>query len=205
MVGIEEKLNFFSKIIQENIEKDKEKTLELFKKKSETLLNEEKARLDAKEKSILDDAKSKAENKYKELIAKEDLAMKELLLTKKNNFINEILDVTKNKLIDFSKSKNYKKFLLSNLENTFSKLNEGDYVIYLSPKDIKGFKNDINEVVTKFNGISVELKELTHNIIGGSIIESSDGKFRFNNTLLSKLEQQKEFIGLKITNELNRR
>lgn len=202
MVGIEEKLNLFSKIIQENIEKDKEKALELFKKKSETLLNEEKARLEAKTKTILDDAKSKAENKYKELIAREDLAMKELLLAKKNNFINEVLSATKDKLVEFPNTKNYKKFLLSNVENTISNLNKGDYVIFLSPKDIKTFKNDIKEIVAKFEGINLELKEATHDIIGGSIIESSNGKFRFDNTLSSKLEQQKQFIGLKITNEL---
>lgn len=107
------------------------------------------------------------------------------LALKREEIISDVFDRAKEKLIAFTKTDEYIKFIEKCLAEIKACFNGGDFTVYL--KD-----NDISKNIIEKNNIKTLIDKNIE--IGGIIAKSEQSNFVADNTLDSKLEQQKDWF-----------
>lgn len=198
MTTIEDKINLFSKIIYDKLNEEKEEKLKQFNEEAQARIESEKENIEKNKKNLQREIMKKSNTKANEIIAKENLKKQREILALKDKLVKSTLDEVKEKLFTYVSSEEYKNYFLGLLQKTLSEVEEGRYFIILLERDKERFKSEIEEVIKKYNGKSVEIKISQEDFIGGIILKDFEGKFKVDNSLYSKLEESKEIIGIKV-------
>lgn len=111
------------------------------------------------------------------------------IFKKREAMIQEIFSKAHDKLLAFTESAEYRDKLLSYAEEIADKFNNKKCVIYLKSGDMK-YANDVQAV---FNS-DTEIKEDVKILIGGLRAYCEELKLVADNTLDSKLEEQKKWF-----------
>ncbi|CCE65830.1 hypothetical protein TPHA_0N00500 [Tetrapisispora phaffii CBS 4417] len=117
------------------------------------------------------------------------------ILSAKDEILNEISEVTKQKLIALSKNQGeYKKVLLSLIVEAALRLLDTDIVIRVKESDSKlvlglidNIKKEYKEISKRDVEVSVSESFLPKDSIGGAIVSDAAGKIEVNNTLEERL------------------
>lgn len=202
MTTIEDKIKLFSKIVYDKIQSEKQKEFDAFEAEKDKTLSDEKQKFENKNKIILEETEKKALLKGNELIAQEKAESQQRILKLKQKFISDSMMDLRKKVTKYTDDPAYKDFLLDSLSSTLTKLDKGGYDLYLTAKDICNYRNDIDIKVKEFTGIEISLKEAEYDIIGGVLLISQNGKVRIDDTLNSKVEDAREYIGVRIAQKI---
>lgn len=108
------------------------------------------------------------------------------LALKREEIISNVFDRAKKKLIAFTETDDYIKFIEKSLVEIKACFNGSDFTVYL--KD-----NDISKSIFEKNNIKTLIDKNIE--IGGIIAKSEQSNFVADNTLDSKLEQQRDWFG----------
>jgi V/A-type H+/Na+-transporting ATPase subunit E len=203
MTTIEDKIKLFVKIIYEKIDETKEKEILEFSKEKELRLQELKLYIKNKNNETLSESLKRAEIKAAELITSQKIKAYQEVLTLKQKFIKETVELIKKKFQDFVQSEYYKEFLLEIIESNLASLEKAEYTVLLTPKDFKLYGEMIKFSGQK-QGKVISIAVTKKDIIGGYLIEYKSGKFRIENSFAAKLSEFQEFIGLQVMNLLDR-
>lgn len=198
MATIEDKIKLFSKIVYEKAKEEEQKRLDEFEKEKEKTLENEKSRLNEKKSSAMEETRKKAALKVNEITAAVKVESQSEVLEAKRNMIDEIMKELRNRLEDFTLSKDYHDFLLKQALKSTADLEEGSFILGLSHKDFEKYGNEIKEKVSASDKKHFEIEESDEELIGGLIIESTSHKFRINNSLAARLMEYKEKVGIEI-------
>jgi len=199
---IDDKLRLFHKAIFDKLEDRKQEALKKFEEEKEVILKEKMEELDRVRKAYEKDAVKKAKLKANEIISKEELKRHNEILKIKSELIQETLEQVKKKLIDFADSEDYSNYFKENLNNALRTLKPGSYILYAKEQDLKRFQQYINEINSSNSHIDFKTAASSENIIGGFMLEDASMKFKYDNTLISKLTDSKEQIGIMVTEAL---
>lgn len=202
MATVEEKLQTFTKLVYDNIKEEKQKEIDAFEIQGKEKVEAEKKQLEIREKEILDEVRKREELKAGEAVAKEKLDRQKKILKLKDNCVKETIAALDEKLYAFVDSGEYGTYLIKVANEIKSKLSDADYVVYMTKKDIEKHGSNIKEVFSSFKGGKVEIHEANDEIIGGIVIEDTTGRFRVDNSLATILEDNREYIGLKVMERL---
>ena len=140
----------------------------------------------------------KISNKYVKIVSKAELDNKREILLHREKIANQVIENVKNKLMDFTASDEYCKYLIKRINDEVScGIDVNDIVVYLSDKDMK-FSNDIRKSVSedlkietkeniKIGGLSIYL--VKENIIKDNTFDSAldEQKYQFNNSCCLRL------------------
>ncbi|MDF2880941.1 MAG: hypothetical protein K0R54_1498 [Clostridiaceae bacterium] len=198
MTTIEDKIKLFSKIVYDKIQKEEQREIDKYIKEKETTINEEKAKIQNEEEKIVREIEKKAELKANEIIAKEKLIKQQALINLKESIIKSIMLEIKDQLVHYTKTQQYFDFLKKEMIKVLDTLQPGEYNLFLTERDINEYKDSLNEVISKHNGFNISIKINPIDLIGGFIIENGNGRVRIDNSLLEKLEENKENVGVKV-------
>lgn len=111
------------------------------------------------------------------------------LIGKRDGYVKSIFDDARNKLVEFTKSRDYASFMKEKVENIAKEFNEDNCVMYLTKNDLS-----LEKELVKAFGKAIEVKESEDIVIGGFIIESKASSLVVNETLDFALENQKEWF-----------
>lgn len=198
MTTIEDKIKLFSKIVYDKIQKEEQGEIDKFIKEKEIAIKDEKIKIQNEEEKIIKEIEKKAELKANEIIAKEKLIKQQELINLKESIIKNIMTEIKNQLAEYTKTQQYFDYLKKEILNILNTLQPGEYNLFLTERDADKYKDSLNEVLTNHNEFNVLIKISSVDLIGGFIIENSNGKLRIDNSLLEKLEENKESVGVKV-------
>lgn len=202
MTTIEDKLKMFSKVVYDRIQEEKQKDFERFEGERKTAIDALKRELEEKKSSVLYEVKRKADLKANEVVSSEKIQSHQAVMELKQQLIKKTIDEIRNRLIIFSKSDEYRSFLLRETQSTLSKLEDGEYTILLKSEDASKYGSIVLEEAKKFNRINISINETTDDIIGGLLVKSTSGKFRINNSIAVRLDDFKGKIGLMVAERL---
>ena len=110
------------------------------------------------------------------------------LITKRDEYVTAIFTKAREELVAFSKSEEYKAFLVKKMEKVKKDFDEKT-VMYLSPKDL-GYKDELLKSFGK--DIKVETRESI--IIGGFVLENLESHLIVDETLDFALRNQKDWF-----------
>lgn len=199
MTTIDDKLELFNKLIFEKIYDEKKIEMDKFVLDKEKILEEEKLKNKTIREIEIKEWDKKGKIKSSEIISKEriDISQKKIIL--KKSILEDLMNSVKDKTKEFTKTLEYKTFLFNLLDGVIGELENKNYIIYLTPEDIKKYGEEIKEKVINKTKSKLIIKESELDIIGGIIIEEEEGNYRINNTLLGKIQDSREYAGLLLT------
>lgn len=198
MTTIEDKISLFSKIIYDKVNEEKEERLEAFSIESEKRLNVEKEKIDELRISLQREVAKKSNIKANGIVAKERLEKQREMLSLKEKLIKEALVEVRQKLVEFVSFAEYKLYFLSIFEKTLKEIGSGNYHIIVLKRDYEKFQNEIGAMLNDYSDRHAEIVISDGDFIGGIILKDTEGKFKIDNSLYSKLEDSKELIGVRV-------
>lgn len=202
MTTIEDKINLFSKIIYDKVNDEKEERVKAFDAKVKEKMSLEKQKIDELRISLKTSLNKKYNTKANEIIAREKLDKQKAILAIKEELVNNTLSEVKARLLYFISSKEYKNYFIALLYKIFDELEEGKYNLILLERDYKRFENDIKAAIDKYSHINITIKTSNEEFIGGVILKDEKETFKIDNSLYYKLEESKEFIGIRVMEKL---
>lgn len=111
------------------------------------------------------------------------------LIEKRDGYVKAIFEEAKNKLIEFTKSKDYVTFMKEKVMEVAKEFNEDNSVMYVTKQDLS-----LEKELVKAFGKDIEVKESEDIRIGGFIIENKISSLVVNETLDFAIANQKEWF-----------
>jgi len=116
---------------------------------------------------------------------------KKRILDKKAQIVTDIINAAKSRINDFINSEEYADYLIQSIQEAMTHINNNG-TIYLTSHDKERFSDILQ---AEFQGkIDIQIND---EIIGGCIAEDEDGVV-VDNSILSKVEKQRELLNARI-------
>ena len=185
--NIEDKLAAFSAIVINDARERREQLLEQTER-------EYRERIDKKETELLEGAYNEIQSDIRtidksanEQILRAELDAKKRLIVKREEIIAAVMDAAAERLNAFTKSGDYKPWLLKKAEKALNETGEGKKTIYLAPRDMK-YSAEIEKL-----GINITVTETAMpSPEGGLRVLNTDKRVAADYTLSELLSEQKQ-------------
>ena len=172
--NLTEKLNTFTSLVLKDAEQKREKLLENVQK-------EYSERIDAKENELLQGAN--------ERVLHAELDSKKKLIMRREEIIDDVMKLSRAKIVEFIESDKYEEWLLSKIEKALFEVGKGSKTIYISSDDIK-LKEKI-EQIPDTSRITVEASG-EKDFLGGAKILNTDRKVAVDYSFKEMLSEEKQ-------------
>ena len=178
--NLTEKLNTFTSLVLKDAEQKREKLLENVQK-------EYSERIDAKENELLQGAYENiqqniqsAQKSANERVLHAELDSKKKLIMRREEIIDDVMKLSRAKIVEFIESDKYEEWLLSKIEKALFEVGKGSKTIYISSDDIK-----LKEKIT------VEASG-EKDFLGGAKILNTDRKVAVDYSFKEMLSEEKQ-------------
>lgn len=151
---------------------------------------------------LLKKIEAEAENEKQQKIGEAKIKANLIILSKKEQIINAVLDEVKRRLKILTRSEDYISILEKLILNAGIILGGGELEVQLNAHDSK-LPLDFNRIaveIGKKTGIETKLKlsEEKIEVIGGAIVKTNNGKIIVDNTFDDIINRQERILRLKI-------
>ena len=187
--NLTEKLNTFTSLVLKDAEQKREKLLENVQK-------EYSERIDAKENELLQGAYENiqqniqsAQNSANERVLHAELDSKKKLIMRREEIIDDVMKLSRAKIVEFIESDKYEEWLLSKIEKALFEVGKGSKTIYISSDDIK-LKEKI-EQIPDTSRITVEASG-EKDFLGGAKVLNTDRKVAVDYSFKEMLSEEKQ-------------
>ncbi|QCX33034.1 hypothetical protein FDN13_04530 [Caloramator sp. E03] len=195
MITIEEKLNLFTKLIYDRIEKENENLLKKFNLEYGNLIAQKKEEFEKEAKQLRDESEKNIMKQKLQIISKAKVEEKKIILEKRKEIFDELIKNVMEYCIKFTDSDEYKNMFLRDFKGVLEELKDAKNIeVILTSKDIERFKQDIINIC---GDKKVEFL-LDDNITGGFIINYKEGNMRIDMSMASRVINSREIIGEKL-------
>ena len=200
-VTIEDKIELFSKVIYGSIEEQssqkRESLDEAYKKELEELsIDIEKRKVEFVEVAI-----AKAEREKVKLIAKANNNQQHVLLNKKQQAIQNVMERLQEMASAFTETQDYKSYMKKSIESIITTLGKSKQTtFYCMEKDIQVIEQIMEEkLINMDNQLKYDIKKINYNIVGGIIAEDMVNLMQLDLTLKTLIDEYKDMVGSSIT------
>lgn len=151
---------------------------------------------------IIQDGLKKIEREKNEVISKTAMENKVRLLSKRKEIIDTVFKKAKDRILEYTKTEEYKKELVEKIKAHMEYMGEGEYVVYINykDKDLYSYLQDIF-VDTK---IFIERKYIE--MLGGCKLHNTTTNVYLDDSIAKRLEQEEEnflqYCGIEIEDEV---
>ena len=187
--NLTEKLNTFTSLVLKDAEQKREKLLENVQK-------EYSERIDAKENELLQGAYENIQQNIKsaqksanERVLHAELDSKKKLIMRREEIIDDVMKLSRAKIVEFIESDKYEEWLLSKIEKALFEVGKGSKTIYIASDDIK-LKEKI-EQIPDTSRITVEASG-EKDFLGGAKILNTDRKVAVDYSFKEMLSEEKQ-------------
>ena len=187
--NLTEKLNTFTSLVLKDAEQKREKLLENVQK-------EYSERIDAKENELLQGPYENiqqniqsAQKSANERVLHAELDSKKKLIMRREEIIDDVMKLSRAKIVEFIESDKYEEWLLSKIEKALFEVGKGSKTIYISSDDIK-LKEKI-EQIPDTSRITVEASG-EKDFLGGAKVLNTDRKVAVDYSFKEMLSEEKQ-------------
>lgn len=187
--NLTEKLNTFTSLVLKDAEQKREKLLENVQK-------EYSERIDAKENELLQGVYENiqqniqsAQKSANERVLHAELDSKKKLIMRREEIIDDVMKLSRAKIVEFIESDKYEEWLLSKIEKALFEVGKGSKTIYISSDDIK-LKEKI-EQIPDTSRITVEASG-EKDFLGGTKVLNTDRKVAVDYSFKEMLSEEKQ-------------
>ncbi len=194
MITLEDKLSFFHKIVFKEEEEKCKKLLQDTEERNNSIIKEKKDSLEKKKRDMLNRRLQLAKIHKNEMVSKAIQESRDRALTKRQEALEDLIFSLEERGRQFTSSKDYKAYILSNIEKTLNKINDKEVIIYVRENDKCNLEESIMSLNEK-NGVKITLRTTEKDIIGGFIISDENETYNLDNSFKTIIEENKYLIG----------
>ena len=187
--NLTEKLNTFTSLVLKDAEQKREKLLENVQKEySERIDAKENELLQGEYENIQQNIQS-AQKSANERVLHAELDSKKKLIMRREEIIDDVMKLSRAKIVEFIESDKYEEWLLSKIEKALFEVGKGSKTIYISSDDIK-LKEKI-EQIPDTSRITVEASG-EKDFLGGAKVLNTDRKVAVDYSFKEMLSEEKQ-------------
>lgn len=195
-VTVEGKLELFKRVLFEHVEEDWSERKKKLEEAMEQRLNEKKREYEMQIKAVMDDAKTRAEAKRKNILAAVQVDKDQEIMKKKEELFKDLGESLKAWTREFVKSDGYKEFLNKNLNQALDLMDGQNLVLILTRRDIDELGAFIKDkIAQRTDKKNIELSEDKDDIIGGFILEDREKGIIADYSIKALIDEAKVFMG----------
>lgn len=194
MPSINSKIDFFDRIINENLDIEFEQEMNKLKEEERNVLLQKEKEFKKAQLNEINKMKRKGEQERNALISKARIERKRDLFKLRERFINDITEEIKIHMEEFCKKEEYKEFLYKKIkEGIFLIKDCTKFIIKCSSYDKKVIQNVKEEL--KKEEIEIEIEISKEDILGGCFIYSFDNLYMIDISIDEMIMDLKSEIG----------
>lgn len=187
--NLTEKLNTFTSLVLKDAQQKREKLLQDVKEEySERLEDKENQLLQSAYENIQQNIQT-VQKTANERVLHAELDSKKQLILKREEIIDEVMKLSRAKIVEFIESDKYKAWLLDKIEKALFEVGKGAKTVYISPDDIK-LKEDI-EKIPEMSKLTVEASG-ERDFLGGARVLNTDRKVAVDYSFKEMLSMEKQ-------------
>lgn len=195
MITIEEKLNLFTKIVYDKVEKENQKAVNEFNREYGNLIDQKKQEFSNEASILSQKAQKNIEKEKQHILSKARIDEKRILLEKRKEIYEEAMKELIKYGEKFTKSKEYEKSFIRDFNAALLEMKECKHInIYLTKRDLDRFEMQISDILhDKSLGFYAD-----DDIVGGFILEDNINNIRIDMSYSSRIQNSGDYLGQKL-------
>jgi vacuolar-type H+-ATPase subunit E/Vma4 len=193
-----------AKEVLEDAEKEAESIILKVESQAEKILDEAEKEAEERYRSIVKEGEERIESERTEKATLFEIETEKKLLQAQEEIINKVFETTLSRLHEYASTPEYQDCLGRLIIEACKKINADELIIQLNQNDYTMLTEDRLKGISKDVGVKLVKSDKPINIVGGVIVNSSDGKIVVNNTFENRLNRLKSNLRAKVANTLFR-
>lgn len=195
MITIEEKLKLFTKIVYDKVEKENQRVVEDFNNEFGNVIEQKKQEFsrEANERSL--QSQKNIEKEKLHILSKARIEEKRIIMEKRMEIFEETIEELINYAIKFTDTDEYRDMFIKEFKSAVLEMDKcSNLDIYLTERDQLKFKDEMLRVLAGKTATFHSDDE----IAGGFVMLDMEGNIKLDMSLLSRIQNSKDYIGEKL-------
>lgn len=201
MITMEGKLDVFTKLVLEKVQKEYEEKKEEIEKGNEEAIKKHKAEIKKKSDKIIGDMMNRGNIEKNRLVSKAEIEKKRAILNKKEELLGKLISNIQAKAVQFTYEDNYRIYMEESLAMVLENLkNKDDIILRITDKDRNKFEEIIKKFIREkgFDATKIEFQSLEADAIGGVIGIDKEKTIKVDCCIKTKIEDNRNLIGQRL-------
>ena len=181
-----------------DVQKEAEAIIKAAEAEAKETLQTAKREADQKYREELNIAKAKATADRRKIASITEVDMRNQLLQAKEDLVNSALQKAVEKFNSFVETKEYHAYLLKLVEKTAQKIGKKSLTIQVNARDAQWLTQEKIQPLAQKLQANLKISSCADQFIGGCIVQTSDEKIIYNNTIDNRLEELKPILRVEI-------
>lgn len=198
MITVEEKLDVFTKLVLEKVQKEYEEKKKEIDQRNDEIIQGHKSEISEKADKIVENMVSRGEIQNKRLISRAKIEGKRVVLSKKEELLEKLINNIEAKAVQFTYEDGYKDYIENSLSVVLKNLkNKESIILFFTDKDRSKYEELIVNIVKKndFDTEKVEIQSLDSRLIGGVMAIDQEKTIKVDCSIKTKIEDNRNLIG----------
>ena len=197
-MSIKDGLSAIASEVLGDVQKEAEAIILAAENEAKETLKAAKEQADQNYQTIINQAKTKAENERRKIASVTEVEMRNRLLQTKEDLVNTAFEKALIKLEDFVTTEKYHEYLLKLIEEVAERIDQKNLVVQVNAKDKAWLTQDILNPLSKKLHCELKLSDQTEDCIGGCKIQTVDGKITYDSTIDNRLQELKPALRVEV-------
>lgn len=177
--------------VLDDIQKETQTIISAAENEAKKTLKAAKAQADQNYQSILSEAKIKSEGERRKIASATEMEIRNNLLQKKEELVDSVFEKTLTKLEKFTKTKEYRDYLLGLIEQAAKRMNQKSLIVQVNAKDKTWLTQETLIGLSRTLNCQLILSDKTEEFVGGCKVQTEDGKIMYDSTIDNRLQELK--------------
>lgn len=207
MITVEEKLDVFTKLVLEKVQKEYEEKKKEIDERNNEIIHNHKSEISEKADKIVENMVTRGEIQKNGLISRAKVEGKRVVLSKKEELLEKLINNIEAKAVQFTYEDGYKDYIENSLSVVLQNLKNKESIILLfTDRDRSKYEELIVNIVKKngFDTEKVEVQSLDPRLIGGVIAIDQEKTIKVDCSIKTKIEDNRNLIGQILYDALDR-
>lgn len=201
-MSVKNGISAIAKDVVGDVQAEAEATILAAENEAKAILKGAKEQADQNFKTIITQAKSKAEAEKRKIASVTEVEMRNRLLQTKEDLVDAAFEKALAELRNFVETNNYHDYLLKIIQNAAERIGQKNLAIQVNAKDKEWLTQDMLNRLSKKLHCELRLLEKNSDYLGGCIIQTVDGKIIFDVTLDNRLQELKPVLRVELSKNL---
>lgn len=192
MITIEEKLNLFTRIVYDKVEKQNADAINKFNQECGSIIQEKTEEFTKQAEIIEKQIEKEGEKEKLQIISKAKIQGKKLVIGKNNDIFNDAVKSVLECAKTFTDTEQYRSMLFKDISSAIRELNDSTHMeLCLTEKDAKRYREDIEKA---FEGRKLEIS-CNDSLVGGFVLIDIAKNMKIDMSYVDRVNSSRDIIG----------
>lgn len=192
MITIEEKLNLFTRIVYDKVEKQNADAISKFNQECGSLIQQKKEKFTKQAEAIEKQIEKETEKEKLQILSKARIEGKKLIVDKKDEIVEDAIKSVLESARDFTETEQYGEMLLQDIRSALMEMDGSTSIeICLTEEDSERYKDKIKDI---FNGIDLKIA-CDDSLIGGFALIDTEKNIKIDMSFKDRVNSSRNLIG----------